>query len=85
MREIVFSKLLLLVDGLVIVVPRELCLPCPFLNDLEGEGELTGDPPAIPEIEEVESSFAITVSLPTSVVSACPGEEGAVVAPSSVE
>ena len=30
--EIVFSRLLLLVDGLVIVVPNELCLPCPFLN-----------------------------------------------------
>lgn len=43
-NEIVLSKLLLLVEGLVLVVPRLCFLPCPGLQGLSGpRGEL-GDP-----------------------------------------
>lgn len=64
MRLIVFSKLLLLVDGLVIVVPNELWRPCPLLNLPDALSPVTpvaGVPPGLlaPPSEDCGSSGVV--------------------------
>lgn len=90
MMDMVFSKLLLLVEGEVLVVPNELCLPCPFLNLAEAFSE-TGlcipSAPGLPGVIELLASFISVDPLGLGLLAS--GEEGAVEAsnesPSSSE
>lgn len=81
--DMVFSKLLLLVEGLVLVVPNELCLPCPFLNLADAFSEVglmgatsplpdPGDPGTPPNVPSFISVDPLGLGLLPS------GEEGAV-------